>query len=211
MTTESTATEVFDPPGPGSWQQDPVHFPRGATRYFAETHPEPFRRGVAEFMRYYGTVIDRIEIRYVNGIAYSQAFPVADDQIPERFQRAEEVWAQKLWREQLREWDEDAKPASIAIHRELQSVDPDALTNEELAAYLERCRDHHARMMYQHMRFTGAAMISVGDLLVHVTDWTAVPPNQVLSMLRGAAPVSAGASDAAPPDGRRVRRRRVGP
>jgi len=61
--------------------------------------------------------------------------------------------------------------------------------------YLTKCRDHHIRMIYQHMRFTGAAMLSVGDLLAHVTDWTGVPPSDVLGMMRGAAPVSAGASD----------------
>jgi pyruvate,water dikinase len=44
------------------------------------------------------------------------------------------------------------------------------------------------------MRFTGAAMICVGDLLVHVGDWTGAAPSEVLAMTRGSAPVSAGAS-----------------
>ena len=40
MTTTDASTELrFDPPGPGSWVLDPVHFPRPVTRYFAETHP----------------------------------------------------------------------------------------------------------------------------------------------------------------------------
>ena len=45
------------------------------------------------------------------------------------------------------------------------------------------------------MRFTGAAMVAIGDLLAHASDWTDVPPAELLSMMRGAAPVSAGASD----------------
>jgi pyruvate,water dikinase len=49
-------------------------------------------------------------------------------------------------------------------------------------------------MIYQHMRHTGAAMVPIGDLLVHAVEWTGVPPSQLLSMMRGAAPVSAGAS-----------------
>ena len=32
--------------------------------------------------------------------------PVADEEVPQRFQRAEEVLANKLWRDQLRDWDE---------------------------------------------------------------------------------------------------------
>jgi pyruvate,water dikinase len=49
-------------------------------------------------------------------------------------------------------------------------------------------------MIYQHMRFTGAAMICVGDLLAHVGDWTGLPPDRLLGMMRGAAPVSSGGS-----------------
>jgi rifampicin phosphotransferase len=184
----------FEPPGPGTWELDAVHFPRPATRYWAETQPEPFRRGVAEFSRYYGTLLGGMQMSYVNGFAYRSVIPVSEDEIPERFQRAEEVFERKLWREQLREWDEVAKPSAIATHRALQSVDPQALSDPELVTYLTKCHDHHAQMIYQHMRFTGAAMLSVGDLLAHLAEWTSVPPSDVLGMMRGAAPVSAGAS-----------------
>ena len=184
----------FEPPGPGTWQLDTVHFPRPVTRYWAETQPEPFRRGVAEFTRYYGMLLGGMQMSYVNGFAYTSMTPVSDDQIPERFQRAEEVFERKLWREQLREWDEVAKPAAVATHRALQSVDPGALSDPELSAYLTNCHEHHAQMIYQHMRFTGAAMVPVGDLLARLADWTSVPPSDVLGMMRGAAPVSAGAS-----------------
>src|SRR5688500_10961006 len=81
------------------------------------------------------------------------------------------------------------------MHRELQSIDPDALSDEELVAYLKRCRDHHAEMIYQHMRFTAAPSVPTGDFLAHVGDWTGLPVSELLVLLRGAAPVSAGASD----------------
>ena len=171
-----------------------MHFPRPATRYWTEMHPEPFQRGFREFTRYYGMLIDTLDFQYVNGFAYRALRPVAEDEVPQRFQRAEEVFERKLWREQLREWDETFKPAAIKTHRELQSVDPDALSDEDLVAYLTRCRDHHAEMIYQHMRFTGAAMVPIGDFLAHVGDWTGLPPADLLGLMRGAAPVSAGAS-----------------
>ena len=194
MTDAGTAL-TFDPPGPGSWHRDPVHFPRPVTRYFAETHPDPFVRGTAEFMAFYGAPVGGMEMQYVNGFAYSTMRPAPDEEIPQRFARAEEVWERKVWREQLKEWDEVAKPASIARHRELQAVDTDALSDADLAAYLERCRDHHREMMYQHMRFTASAMVPIGDLLAHVTAWTTVTPSDALAMMRGSAPISAGASD----------------
>ncbi len=195
MTAVGQLAELeFEPPGPGPWELDPVHFPRPVTRYWAEMHPEPLNRGFSEFTRYYGMLLDTMAYGYVNGFAYHQPRPVSPEQAPERFARAEEVFAGKLWRDQLREWDETFKPASIRKHRELQSVDPDQLSDEELVEYLERCREHHVEMIYQHMRYTGAAMVCIGDLLAHAGDWTGIPHAELLGMMRGTAPVSAGAS-----------------
>jgi pyruvate,water dikinase len=190
-----TVTELrFEPPGPGFWELDPVHFPRPATRYWTEIHPEAFKRGTREFARFYGMLIDGLEMAYVNGFAYRTARPAAEDEIPQRFQRAEEVFQRKLWREQVSEWNGTVKPASIAAHRELQSVDPDALSDDALIAHLTRCRNHHAEMMYQHMRFTAAAVVPTGDFLAHVGDWTGLPPAELLDLMRGSSPVSAGTS-----------------
>ena len=135
MSAQGTTAYQYEPPGPGSWNLDPVHFPRPVTRYFAEIHPEPFRRGTHEFMAYYGMLLESLEIQYVNGFAYNAMHPAPEDEIPQRFARAEEVWERKVWRDQLREWDETFKPAAIRIHRELQSVDADALSDDGLVAY----------------------------------------------------------------------------
>ena len=191
---ETTATPTYEPPGPGTWEIDAVHFPRPATRYWAEMHPEPFKRGFGEFCAFYGMLIKGREMQYVNGFVYGTVRSGRHRGVPERFERAAETFEHKLWREQLRDWDENLKPASIASTGELQSVDPDALSDEELAAYLAQCRDHHAAMIYQHMRFTGGSMLPTGDFLAHVGDWTGLAPAEVLDVMRGAAPVSAGAS-----------------
>jgi len=145
-------------------------------------------------MAYYGTPIESMETQYVNGFAYNTMRPAPEEEIPQRFARAEEVWERKVWREQLREWDERAKPAAVRTHRELQSVDADSLADDGMVAYLTRCREHHSQMIFQHMRFTGSAMVPVGDLLAHLGSWTGVAPADALAMMRGAAPVSAGAS-----------------
>src|SRR5689334_11337703 len=196
MTSSDTSTELrFEPPGPGSWEQDAVHFPRPMTRYFQETHPPSFRKGTNDFARFYGMLIDGLQISYVNGFGYNQVLPAPDAEIPERHERAEQVFAQKLWREQLRDWDENRKPSSIARHRELQAVGPDALSDAELVDYLTRCRDHHSAMITQHMRFTAGAVLPTGDFLAHVGDWTGLPPSELLGLMRGSAVVSAGGSD----------------
>ncbi len=195
MSQADTETNLrFEPPGPGSWKLDAVHFPRPVTRYWAETHPEPFKRGFSEFTRFYGMLLDTLDTAYPNGFSYTTLLPASPEDAPGRIQRAQEVFDGRLWREQLREWDEVVKPASIATHREIQKVDPDALIDEELAAYLTRCHEHHAAMITQHMRFTAAAMIPTGDFLAHAGSWTGLPPSDLLGLLRGSAPVSAGAS-----------------
>jgi pyruvate,water dikinase len=195
MSQTETETEIrFDPPGAGSWTLDAVHFPRPVTRYWADTHPEPFRRGFGEFTRFYGMLLETLETAYPNGFSYTMMRLAAPEDVPARIQRAQEVFDGRLWREQLREWDEIVKPASIATHREIQAVKPDSLSEEELAAYLTRCHEHHAAMITQHMRFTAAAMIPTGDFLAHAGAWTGLPPSELLGLLRGAAPVSAGAS-----------------
>jgi pyruvate,water dikinase len=132
---------------------------------------------------------------YVQGFGYNQLLPAPEDQIPVRIARAEEVYARRLWREQLQEWDTQRKPAAIAAHRAIQAVDPDALSDAELAAYLRRCRDHHAAMITQHMRFTAAAVLPVGDFLAQVGDWTGLPPSELLGLMRGTTEVSSGGSD----------------
>jgi pyruvate,water dikinase len=165
------------------------------TRYWQETHPPALKKGTNDFARFYGLLIDGLEMGYVNGFGYRQVLPASEAEIPERFKRAEQVFAQKLWREQLRDWDENCKPSSIATHRELQAVDPEVLSDTDLVAYLKRCRDHHSAMMAQHMRFTAGALLPTGDFLAHVGDWTSLPPSELLGVMRGSAEVSAGGSD----------------
>jgi len=196
MTASDISTKLsFEPPGPGSWEQDPVHLPRPMTRYFQETHPAPFKQGTNDFAHFYGLLIDGLQIAYVNGFGYNQVLPAPDAEIPQRFARAEQVFARKLWREQLHDWDTNCKPAAIAKHRALQAIDPDALSDAELAAYLIRCRDHHSSMIAQHMRFTAGAVLPTSDFLAHVGDWTGLPPSELLGLMRGSAEVSSGGSD----------------
>ena len=157
MSGAQTQTEIrFEPPGPGSWELDAVHFPRPVTRYWAEIHPAAFKRGVSDFTSFYGMLLDSLNMEYINGFAYKSAQPVSAEEVPARLARAEELFQGKLWREQLKEWDDTVKPASIKTDRELQAIDPDELSDEDLAAYLRRCHDHHAAMIAQHMRFTAA-------------------------------------------------------
>lgn len=182
------------PPGPGPWDLDPVHFPRPVSAYWAEMHPEPFSLGYGDFLAYYGVPLQTRLTAYPGGFCYGQMVPLAPEDFPERAQRAAEVFERKLWRDQAKEWEEVRKPAAVQAHREIQAVDPDALSDDDLVAYLRRCRQHHALMVRQHMAFTGTAVIPPGDFLVHTQQWTGLPTVKLLGLMRGASPISGGGS-----------------
>src|SRR5262245_17980446 len=89
MTASATSNPLrFEPPGPGSWEQDPVHFPRPLTRYFQETHPPAFKLGTHDFAVFYGMIFDGLQIGYVHGFGYNQLRPAPEAELPERSQRA---------------------------------------------------------------------------------------------------------------------------
>ncbi len=194
-TNSPSNNPIFEAPGPGHWERDAVHSPHPMSLYFQETAPPAFIKGTRDFARFYGMLIDGLEVQYVNGFGYNKLLPAPEAELPERFKRVEQVFAQKLWREQLRDWDENLKPAAIAKHRELQSLNPDAMSDNALIDYLKRCRDHHAAMITQHMRFTGAALVPTGNFLAFASEWTGLSHSELLDLMRGFSTVSSGGSD----------------
>ncbi len=191
-TTTSSYASVFEAPGPGSWSVDAAHFPRPVSRFQAEIHPQGITKGFLDCARRYGLLIDTLDYRFVNGFAYSTVVPAPEAEIPARFRAAEDVFRKKIWREDLERWDRDVKPASIRTHQELLAVDPLALSDDELIAYIEQCRDNLERMIHQHHSFNLAAILPVGDFMAHVGAWTDAPIGEFLALTRGSAPESAG-------------------
>jgi rifampicin phosphotransferase len=185
---------TFAPPGPGSWDLDALHFPRPVTAYWAEMHPEPFSLGYGDMTAFYGLPVQTRRTAYVNGFCYGQMEPVAEDAFPARVQRAGETFERKLWRESAQEWHTVRRPASEKALREIQAIDPDELSDEELVEHLRRCRTNHVAMIRQHMAFTGTAVVSPGDFLVHAMQWTGLPTVKLLGLMRGASKVSGGDS-----------------
>jgi rifampicin phosphotransferase len=194
MTTATKPPLTVTPAGPGPWELDPVHFPRPVTGYWAEMHPEPFSLGFGDFMAYYGIPLQKRLTSYPSGFCYSQMVPVPPEEFPNRVARSAEAFERKVWRDQAKEWQEVRKPASVQAHRDIQAIEPDGLNDDELVAYLRRCREHHAVMIRQHMAFTGTAVIPPGDFLVQATGWTGLPIVKLLGLMRGASAISGGGS-----------------
>lgn len=189
---QRSAHLTFDPPGPGSWLLDGVHMPRPFSRYHGTLFPAAMFAGFNECCNRYGLLLDGLQYSMVRGLGYFQVIPANADSVPERFGKAEQALASKLWRADLERWDRDVKPAAVRQHLALQSVDPASLSDAELGHHIDRCTEHLARMVKQHHQFNAAAMLPVGDFIASVAEWTGLPPSAFMPVLRGFSPVSAG-------------------
>ncbi len=87
-------------------------------------------------------------------------------EIRRRIAAAPEVFSKKLWREDMRRWDEEIKPDSIARNRKLQNTPIAALGDAEFLAHLEEVRANAVEMIYRHHIFTIPCMLSRGPLRV---------------------------------------------
>ena len=197
----------WTPPAPGPWQQDSAHTPSSQTLIARELYPEGFNRGFTETFARYGLLLDRLAMAQVNGFTYHQPQPFdmpgpngpkSPEEIGAEFGRraalAEETLAVKRWRQDLTEWDEVAKPASMARHRELGAVDLAALDDDALRSHLDDVAANYSEMVYQHHRNNMAAVFPVGDLALHVAEWIGQPPTVAFGVLDGYSPISAVAS-----------------
>jgi pyruvate,water dikinase len=109
-----------------------------------------------------------------------------------RIARSEQAIARKLWREDLRTWDEVDKPAAVARHRAVQAVDVARLSDDELAQHVLEVAEHAAQSMYLHHKYSAPASLPVGDFLAGATAWTGRTTGELLGLLRGRSAISRG-------------------
>jgi rifampicin phosphotransferase len=204
---------AFTPPSPGAWELERTHITRPLSGFTAEAFPRAMMRGFAEGSRFYGALLDYIEMVVLHRFVYMCYRPVGapkgakgpppkllfkllnriHPELRRRNARAAQTFRDRLWREDMRLWDEEVKPANIREGRSLLNENLAAKSNTELADHLRRAAEFAERTIYWHHRFSAASIIAVGDFLVHATRWTRLGPAELLRTLRGLSPVSAGA------------------
>jgi pyruvate,water dikinase len=180
----------WDAPGPGGWKWDSAHVAGPTSPAVQELLPSSMAAGFQVFTAAYGLPISHIEVRYVNGYAYGapQFADLSARDVPPPI-AAEQALAQKRWREELRWWTEEERPALLARQRELQTVDLDAIDDSTLADHLDAVADEFRRGMRTHFTLVGATAIPVGDFLAHCARW-GLPMEDCLALLVGAHPLT---------------------
>lgn len=203
----------FDPPGPGPWNVERVHITRPVTGFGAALVPGAIEEGFRESMVRYGGLIDSMEFGIVNRVPYQRVLPVGrkdgpGEKLPpkllmqlmvrvhpefrRRARAAQQAEDGKLWLQDLQRWDDEVKPATLRRHRELLAVDLTALDDAALAAHIDECAAWARRMIVQHHQFNAAAMGPTGRFLGAARRWTGLEVPDLLQLLAGASPVSAG-------------------
>ena len=189
---------TYTAPGPGTWEQDPTHFPRPTTQYGFDVFSEPLMRGFKEGSRRYGLLFSHLEPALVNGFLYLKAHDVNPDdeaEVERRFKAATEALESKLWREDLDLWDREFMPDSIRRNRALQSVALADLDADGLLSHLEAVRDNAVEMHWRHHKFSVPSVIPTGLYLFNAREWTGMDAGELLAPLKGSSPVSLGATD----------------
>nr|MBA3709569.1 hypothetical protein [Planctomycetota bacterium] len=198
------AASPVSAPGPGAWELESTHLNRPLSRWMVAVHCPAFERGFSDGTRHYGMLLERFETAVVDGFLYICPRAVGapkgakgppprviftlltwlHPEIRRRNRRMAEVFATKAWREDLRRWDEDWKPAIARDLTALQAVDPTKLGDAELATHLETCRVAVDLAIWRHHRLNPCAMIALGDYLSQVGAWSGLPASDLLAPLR---------------------------
>src|SRR4051812_1146859 len=147
----SVSAVEWEPPGPGPWMQDRAHLPSAVTPLMQSSYPAGMKRGFGETLAPWGTLLDTMNVVYVNGFSYMQPVPF-DAPGPNGAKSSEELGAeigrrtglaaaafdQRIWRESMKRGDDECKPASIARHREFADIDLTSIDTEGLRDQLHR-------------------------------------------------------------------------
>ena len=199
---------TYEAPGPGTWELDATHVSKPLTLYTSSIFPDSLVRGFKEGTARYGLFLSHLQPVFIHGFCYMKpmlAF-VPEDAPPgpppdgffeqpglvERFENGKKAIENKLWRQDLRRWDEEVKPDSISRNQKLQSVNPESLDTEALIQHLVDCYENLDEMWYRHHTFTIPSLIPTGLYLGNVCQWTGISPGEALDLLKGSSPVSLG-------------------
>lgn len=177
----------WEPPSAGLWWSTREHFPRPVSRLHAAIFP-PVTRGWVRAGERYGFVQDEPRWAAVNGWIY-YASGNAGTSLATLEERAQATLKATPWRDEVRRWLQEERPAAIEANRALQAEDPTAADDAALADQLRRAIENFQRLAPLHFEHAGFD-IAAGHLFLTARSW-GLDPVQVVGLLAGASPATA--------------------
>src|SRR5688572_25397986 len=204
---------AFTPPSPGAWELEQTHLTRPPSIYSASIFPGAMMAGFKDGTRHYGILLDHLEVAVINRFIYFAPRAVGapksakgppprwlfavmrrfHPELRRRIRRAESVFRDRVWRQDVERWDKELRPQIAAQGVALLAQDLSTLSDAELADHVRRATDLLRYASYVHHRLNFCALLPVGDFLIHAMEWTSMPAGELLQAMRGLSPVSAGA------------------
>jgi phosphohistidine swiveling domain-containing protein len=201
-------------PAGGLWELETTHVRGAQPRVFQERATRAFRDPFKVTAARYGLPIDCIEARFVNDHCDARVRPVGapepkpgkpskappgfvlwalarlHPELRRRAKAARRALHERVWREDLREWEESARPAMLATSRALQSEPIEQLEDDALVDHLARALDHLELGIGTHLQLTPVQDVTLGRLLLACRSW-GIDDAEVFPLLAGYSPASA--------------------
>jgi len=208
MTTATTPTTDFTPPGKGEWRSMADHFPRACTAEYRRLLATAMEAGEAEHFAAYGMPARTLRPVFVHGHVYLGAVPLvgkAANALPpgpvlkmasrlhpafrKRERAARRALAERLATTEADRWWRVDRAYWHERNAALEAVDPSALDRAALAAHLVNVRRLCDDGYREHFRLHGCDLLPTALLLVFATD-RGISTGDVLSQLVGHSPAS---------------------
>ena len=203
-------SKTWQAPGPGLWEMDESHQSAPYSTYMRELIKAHFNTGVREGAARYGLLIDRFDIRFIDGWQFVRMLMVGAPEKPgplpprwlfkllfrlhpalrRRAAAASRAVVSQPWRQDAEWWMHEGRDRFRARLAGLQSVDLAALSDPELRSHIAEVRSATAEGMRIHFRDALAHWIGVGDWLMKTSEWTGTAPDVAVAALQGASPFS---------------------
>ena len=204
-------TEItFEPPGPGEWMLDTTHHGRRPmSGYLGHAALPQFERGMSAMLARFGLPLATIEGRLVNGCLYVRPKAIGErakasappptpimkiiarlhPELRRRNRTAATAWAEKRWRDDVDQWFDHDRGATITTLLTYQAVQVAELDDRQLVAHVEALTADTAEMIYLGMATHGGDIIPNGDYFAHCAQW-GLDAGAAAALLRGSSPAS---------------------
>ena len=200
-------------PAGGLWELETTHVRGAQPRVFQERATTAFRDPFMATAARYGLPISYIEVRFVNDHCYARVRPVGapepkpgkpskappgfvlwalarlHPELRRRAKAARRALDERLWREDLREWEQRGRAEMVAAARALQREPIEQLDDDALVDHLARALDHLELGMGTHFQLSPIHDVTLGRLLLACRSW-GIDDAEVFPLLAGSSPAS---------------------
>lgn len=199
---------TWDAPAPGRWARDRSHMPSGTTPVLQHIMSTAMPNGMRTMFAEFGTPLETLDVRFVNGQFYSRLRPLISPDRPaaklpplavlkvatrlhpemrRRNKRAGRLMREQPWNQVIHEWHHGGKQRLVDANLALQAVDLAALDDDALVGHVRRCLDHCISNAEHHFWLHGHDMGPLGQYLYEVLPM-GIDATTALSLLEGASP-----------------------